>query len=161
MRQMAIRDWRFEEARAMVNKSLRGLTLLCYRYLYPGMPPPGLVTLDAMWGTVIHYWIDVVCRLGMKQEQKRRAVISHLKIVFHEDRLIDRKRVLNMYVYQLIKRVLRKYPKEVMRKPREVLQWINVYSYADVKRPLPRPPHVSNSLLKKQIYAVTALRRLM
>ena len=68
LKQMTVRDWRFEEARAMVNKSIQGLTLLCYRYMYPGMSPPGVVTLDAMWGTEIQYWLNVVCRLGMKQE---------------------------------------------------------------------------------------------
>ena len=97
----------------------------------------------------------------MKQDQKKRAVISQLRILHNTDSIIDRKRVLNMYVYQIVKRVLQKYPKDVMAKPRRIINLINMYTYADVRRPLPRPPHVSSSLLKKQIYAVTALRRLM
>ena len=88
-------------------------------------------------------------------------MISQLKIAFNVDSILDRKRVLNMYLYQIMKRVLRKYPKKVMTKPRFVIRLINAYTYADVKSPLPHPPLVSNSLSNRQIYAVNALRRLV
>ena len=159
LRAMVLRDWRFEEARAMVNKSIGGLTLLCYRYMYPGVHP-GLVTLGALWGTVIQYWCNRVRRLGMKQEQRKRAVISQLKMKFHCDNLLDRKRVLNMYIYQIIKQVLCKHPKVVMSNPERVVRLIQTYTYASVKYPLPHPPRVSHSLSKRSYSRVTVSTQL-
>ena len=160
LRSMVVRDWRFEEARAMVNKSISGLTLLCYRYMYPGIHP-GLVTLDAMWGTVITYWVTKVCRLGMKQEQRKRAVLSELKLRNHCARTLDKKRVLNMYPFRIMKVILCKHPKRVMSHPERVVRLIQRYSYANVRDPLPRPPRVSSSLSKPRISGLVVSRRLL
>lgn len=159
LRSMVVRDWRFEEARAMVNKSISGLTLLCYRYMYSGLHP-GLVTLDAMWATVIQYWVSQVCRLGMKQDQKKRAVLSQLKLACHRGRALDKKRVLNMYIYQIMKSVLCKHTKRIMTHPERVVRLVQRYTYASIKDPLPRPPRVSNALSGPHISGVIVSRRL-
>ena len=91
--QIKKRDWRFEEARAMVNKGLQGLTLLCYRYVYSAANTTDMVALDVLWATVISYWTNVVKRRAMKRDLIRRTLISQLRVHFNTDKAIDRQRV--------------------------------------------------------------------
>ena len=54
---MAKRDWRFEEARASVNKVAHCITHLCWRYLYPRPHP---CNIDDQWTITLCYWTRVV-----------------------------------------------------------------------------------------------------
>ena len=50
------RDWRFEAARAMLNKSVQGLILLCHRYAFPYINElQGVGSLDKLWSTAQQY----------------------------------------------------------------------------------------------------------
>ena len=151
---MSERDWRFEEARAMVNKGSQGVLLVCYRYLYITSNTNGMVALDVLWSSVISYWTRVVKRLGMKRDLVKRSVISHLRVHFKKDTLLDRQRVGNMFVFQTIKKLLLDHPADIMKTPRKCVMLIHNYTYCDFKHSLPRPPHVSKSLSDARIYSV-------
>ena len=159
LKEMATRDWRFEEARAMVNKCARCIDHLCWRYLYPVVLTQQAHSLDQQWTLTLCYWLRVVKHRKMSWDIKKRSVISDLRIYHGTDTTLDRKRVLNMYVYAILKAVLLYHPGEIMCNPRAVKSLLNRYLTASVKRPLPRPPRVASALGELRTPSVIEIMR--
>ena len=127
-----------------MNKCASCVDRLCWRYLYAIKSQ--WCTMDELWGITLCYWLRVVKTKGMSQDVIKRSVISHLRVYHGNASLLDRKRVLNMHVYRIIKYLLLHCPGQIMSNPRVVKQLLNQYERVNVKKHLPRPPRVESVL---------------
>ena len=89
------RDWRFEAARAVLNKSVQGLILLCHRYAFPYISELQEVgSLDKLWSTVTIFFVSHVQKARSPAIQ-RRILLSELLLRFNNGKPIDRSLALD------------------------------------------------------------------